>query len=163
MQDEKMEQKEAHWVPVADAASIAPGQPVNITVDALSNQELAGHVSKVAPAATTGAGGVVSYQVTITIDQTAAPLRAGMSATSNITSNSRENVLLVPNRAVQVDRASGQMYVERLKDGTPQKVEVHLGLRDDQNSEVRQGLGDGDQVIIRNVSSLERLQQTFGN
>jgi HlyD family secretion protein len=146
-----------------DIASIAPGQPVTVTVDALPNQVLAGHVSKVAPAATTGASGVVSYQVTIAIEPTGAPLRSDMSATTNITSNSRENVLLVPNRAVQVDRESGKMYVERLKNGTPQKVEVRLGLRDDQRSEVREGLTDGDEIIIRNMSSLQRLQQTFGN
>jgi HlyD family secretion protein len=146
-----------------DIASLAAGQPVTVTVDALPTQQFAGHVAKIAPAASTGASGVVSYQVTIAIDQTKAPLLAGMSATTNITSNSRENVLLVPNRAVQVERETGKTFVERLKDGTPQRVEVRLGLRDDQRSEVRAGLTDGDQIVIRNVSSLQRLQQTLGN
>jgi len=38
---------------------------------------------------------------------------------------------------------------------------VRLGLRTEQQSEVRDGLTEGDQVIIRNRSSLEKLQQSF--
>ena len=70
-------------------------------------------------------------------------------------------MLLIPNRAVQVQRDSGQTFVERLTDGVPLKVEVRLGLRTEQQSEVRDGLAEGDQVIIRSRSSLEKLQQTF--
>ena len=52
--------------------------------------------------------------------------------------------------------------MERLKDGSPQRVEVRLGLRNDQQSEVREGLNEGDQIAIRKVSSLEQLQRSFG-
>ena len=44
-------------------------------------------------------------------------LRAGMSATATIVSSTRENVLLIPNRAVQLDRETGRTFVERLDDG----------------------------------------------
>ncbi len=128
----------------ADIASIAVSQPVTLELDALTNQKLAGHVSMISPAATPGTGGVVSYEVTVTIDPTDAPLRAGMSATAIITSSSHENVLLVPNRSVQIARDSGKSYVERLTNGVPQRIEVRLGLRDDTQSEVREGLVDGE-------------------
>ena len=84
-----------------------------------------------------------------------------MSATATILASTRSDVLLVPNRAVQIERDSGQTFVERLTDGVPQKVEVRLGLRTEQQSEVRDGLAESDQVIIRNRSSLEKLQQSF--
>ena len=43
----------------------------------------------------------------------------------------------------------------------PQRVEVRLGLRDEQHSEVREGLSEDDRVIIRKTNSLEQLQKAF--
>ncbi len=144
-----------------DIASIAEGQPVTIEVDALSDQSLTGRVAKIAPTARTTSTSGTTYSVRVDIDPTDAPLRAGMSATATIVSNVREDVLLVPNRAVQRDRDTGQTFVERITPEGLQKVEVRLGLRDEQRSEVRAGLEEGDVLAIRRVSSLQRLQQTF--
>ena len=145
-----------------DIASIAEGQPASVELDSLPGNRLAGRVSKIAPAPAADPTGLIAYQVTIFIDPTDAALRTGMSATVTITSNSRQNVLLMPNRAVQVERETGKTYVERSVDGASQRVEVRLGLRDEQQSEVREGLADGDRVIIRIVSTRARLEQTFG-
>ncbi len=145
-----------------DIASVAVRQPVTLELDALPDQELTGHVSMISPASTPGTGGVVSYQVRVTIDPSDAPLRAGMSATAIITSSSHENVLLIPNRSVQIERETGKTYVERLANGLTQRVELRLGLRDDTQSEVQAGLVEGDQVVIRNFSSIQQLQQSFG-
>jgi HlyD family secretion protein len=144
-----------------DIANIAEGQSVAIELDALPDQKLAGHVARIAPNARTSATSGTTYDVRIDIEPTSLPLRAGMSATATITSSARDNVLLVPNRAVQRDRDTGKTFVERLAGGAPGKVEIQLGLRDDQQSEVRAGLNEGDQLAIRNVSSLQKLQQTF--
>ena len=144
-----------------DVAGLAEGQTVTVEVDALPDQKLTGTVNNVAPAPVMSATGGVSYKVRVNMDPTDALLRAGMSATANILANSRQNVLLIPNRAVQIERDSGLTYVERLVGGVPQKVELRLGLRTEQQSEVREGLAEGDQIIIRNRSSLEKLQQTF--
>ena len=147
-----------------DIVNIQSGQSVSMELDAFASRKLGGTVSKVAPSSTVDASGTTGYQVTIDFESTDAPLRAGMSATANITSNTRQSVLLVPNRAVQLDRQSGATFVElQLADGATQKVEVQLGLRDDQNSEVREGLADGDKVIVRHLSSRERLQQSLGS
>jgi len=146
-----------------DIAAIREGQRVTLDVDALPEQQLSGTVTRVAPSATTNQTGGISYLVTINIDATDAALRVGMSATATIISSARQNVLLIPNRAVQLDRTSGRTFVERvLPDGGTQRVEVRLGLRDDQQSEVRAGLEDGDQLALRTVTMQERLQQTFG-
>jgi HlyD family secretion protein len=146
-----------------DIADINADQPVSIELDALPRRALSGHVDKVAPVASMDATGTTSYQVVIHFDPTDAPLKVGMSATATIVSSSRQGVLLVPNRAVSFERETGRTFVERLTASVPQKVEVQLGLRDEQQSEVREGLADNDQVIIRNLSSRERLEQTFSN
>jgi HlyD family secretion protein len=144
-----------------DIANIAEGQAVTIELDALPDQKLAGKVARIAPTARISPTSGTTYDVRIDIVPTSLPLRAGMSATATITSSARDDVLLVPNRAVQRDRDTGKTYVERLVNGVVGKVEIQLGLRDDQQSEVRAGLNEGDQLAIRNVSSLQKLQQTF--
>lgn len=146
-----------------DITSIAPDQAVSIEMDALPEQKLAGHVHRIAPAATVDQAGTTSYLVTVYFDRVEPALRAGMSATANITSSSRKDVLLIPNRAVQIERESGRMFAEKETEIGPQKVEIRLGLRDEQFSEVREGLTDGDQVIIRKFNSREQLQRAFGS
>ncbi len=145
-----------------DIPSVAPDQSVSIELDALPERKLSGHVDKIAPSATVDQAGTTSYLVTVHFDPTDATLRAGLSATTNITSSSRRGVPLVPNSAVQIDRQTGQTFVERETEAGPQKVEVRLGLRDEQRSEVREGLSEGDKVIIRRLSSREQLQRAFG-
>lgn len=145
-----------------DVAVIEPGQPAQIEVDALPDIKLMGKVLRVAPAAVTTVTGGVSYKVRIDITAADAALRAGMSATATIIANTREGVLMIPNRAVQLERETGRTYVERLSNGEPQRVEVRLGLRDEQRSEVREGLNEGDEIIIRSRTGLQQLQQTFG-
>ena len=145
-----------------DIANIFPGQPVTIEVDALPDQKLTGSVARVAPAAQIASTGGVTYQVRIAIEHGQAPLRPGMSATATIAAEVRENVLVIPSRAVQIERETGRTFVERLTGGEPQRVEVRLGLQDEQQVEVREGLSEGDEVIIRLRTGLERLQQTFG-
>lgn len=145
-----------------DVAGIAAGQEATIELDALPEQRLIGRVTRVAPTASTDSTGTISYQVRIDFEHGDAPVRPGMSATVGIISRTRANVLVVPNRAVSFNRETGQAFVEVQVNDVPQRVEVRLGLRDERQSEVREGLTDGDQVIIRRTSSLQRLQQTFG-
>ncbi len=145
-----------------DIAGIVEGQPVTIEVDALPDVKLAGSVKRIAPTAQTTPTGGITYQVRIAIERENTPLRAGMSATATIIASVRENVLVIPNRAVQLERETGRTFVERLTNGEPQRVEVRLGLRDEQQVEVREGLNEGDELVIRLRTGLERLQQTFG-
>lgn len=145
-----------------DVAVIAQEQPVSVELDALPELTLPGRVQRVAPAAQLSATGGVTYRVRIDIDKGDAPLKLGMSATATIVAGIRENTLLIPSRAIQLERETGRTFVERLVNGEPQRVEVRLGLRDDQRVEVREGLSEGDELVIRSRTGIERLQQTFG-
>jgi HlyD family secretion protein len=147
-----------------DISQIAVGQEVLITLDALPEAEIAGHVEAIAPTASSADGGVVSYVVTVAIEPADAPLRPGMSTNTTITTTRNENVLLVPNRYIQIDRESGKMYVERLEeDGLTSRVEIETGMRSEFDSEVVAGLEEGDTVVLRSLSGRERLERTFGS
>jgi HlyD family secretion protein len=143
-----------------DVRSVAVGQPVTVTLDALPDARLTGRVTYVAPAATQEMG-VVSYLVTVVLDPTTEPLRAGMSATASITVAEKRDALVVPNRAIQIDRATGKAYVEKVVNGMPTRTEIRLGMRNETQSQVLEGLQEGDVIAIRNASQRERLQQLF--
>jgi hypothetical protein len=67
-------------------------------------------------------------------------------------------VVVVPNRAIHLDRESGgsKVYVEKLDgDGNAAKTEIELGLQDETVTEVVEGLNEGDQVIIRSEPGLK--------
>jgi len=142
-------------VPVAetDVSRIKVGQPVQVTFDALQSQTFTATVVEVAYVGTVTSG-VVNYPVTIALDQpsTAAALsasqqiRPGMTANVTIVIEQRDNILLVPNRAVKL--SGKQRVVTVLKDGQPTQVDVTLGMSGDTQSEVVSGLNEGDAVVV---------------
>lgn len=73
----------------------------------------------------------------------------GMSGTSEVIIGGASDVLVVPNRAVSLDRATRSSVVKRVKaDGTTESVTVETGLRGTALTEIRSGLAVGDQVEI---------------
>jgi HlyD family secretion protein len=129
------------------------GQPVRITIDALPDQDLTGHVDRIAPTAS-NVGGIISYKVTITLDPTRAAVRGGMSANVEIVTDTHSGVLIVPNWTIRIDRATGKTYVNIRRADKLQEVEIVTGLRNANESEVISGVNDGDVIVVPQKSSL---------
>lgn len=140
-----------------DVRQVAVGQSARLSVDALPDHDLTGRVTEIAPVAN-NVSGVIAYEVTIVPDATAAPLRAGMSATAIITTAQVDNVVLLPNRYIQLDRENNRAFVYKLVNGAPVLQEVELGLRNERESQILAGLTDGDNVAFITASSSERLR-----
>jgi HlyD family secretion protein len=128
-----------------DVPRVKVGQTVQVTFDALPNQTFDASVVEVALVGQTTSG-VVNYPVTIALKQTDAQIRPGMTANVTIVVEQRDNVLLVPNRAIKL--SGRQRTVTVLKDGQPTVVNVTLGMSGDTESEVTSGLSEGDVVVI---------------
>jgi RND family efflux transporter MFP subunit len=136
-----------------DLPGIKVGQPAQATFDALPNQTFAASVAEVAFVGTTTQG-VVNYPVTIVLDQPGAAssqIRPGMTASVAIVVQQRDNILLVPNRAVKT--SGKQKIVTVLKDGKQTQVNVTLGMSSDTQSEVTGGLNEGDVVIVQQTTT----------
>lgn len=144
-----------------DVRQIAVGQPVRISVDALPDRDLSGRVTEISPVAN-NVSGVIAYEVTVVPEPTDAPLRAGMSATAIITTAQVDNVILVPNRFIQLDRETDQAFVYKMVNSQPVLQEVELGLRNEQESQILAGLTDGDSIALISRSASEQLRQMFG-
>ncbi len=153
-----------------DVGQVAEGQRVDIQPESFPGLALAGHVAQVSLSPATAEGGgllggtaIVQYdvRVDVDVDEDFEGLRPGMTAQVIIEAARYEDAVVVPNRAVQVDRESGVTFVEKLVSGEPVRQEIALGVAGEGVTQVVFGLDEGDSVVIRSVSSLDELRNTF--
>lgn len=142
-----------------DVLNVAVGQPAQVTFDALPNRTFDATIVEVALVGQTTSG-VVNYPVTIALNQSDPQIRPGMTANVTIVVEQRNNVLLVPNRAIKL--TGRQHTVTVIKDGKPTTVNVTLGLSGDTESEVTSGLSEGDVVVIPQTTTTSQGGGGFG-
>jgi hypothetical protein len=121
------------------------GQPATVTVEALEGRRFAAHVIAIAVLSTSN-GGVVSYDVTFQLDQTAAGFKPGMTATAEVVVNQEEGVN-VPTSAI----SAGTVTV--LQAGKQQRRRVLTGLAGNSSTIILSGLKAGEQVALALTSS----------
>ena len=81
-------------------------------------------------------------------------LHIGMTTENTIIINQAEKVLAVPKLAVK--QRGGEQYVRVLgENNQPQEKEITTGLSDNMNTEVKSGLGEGENVIISEAAAGE--------
>jgi len=129
-----------------DVGRLTEGQAAQVTFDALPDQEIAGTVERIAPAARLE-GGVVTYDVVVRLAPTDVPIRTDMTANVTIVVEELSDVLRIPTWAVRVDRLTGQTYVYRQTGDKIERVDVTLGVRHEGMAQVISGLSEGDTVL----------------
>ena len=139
-----------------DIGEIAVGQPAVITLESWPDAEIAGQVVSIAPRDTSSNSAIISYRVYVSLDETELPILVGMTANADLMIAKQKEVLLLPNVAINVDRQSGTYNVNRVTldaagNQVIEEVEVTIGLRDGQHTQITSGLQDGDQVMVGNV------------
>jgi HlyD family secretion protein len=143
------------YVDEIDIGGIFLGQATAVTLESWPDQELQGTVTAIAPKARVQQQ-IVTYEVHITFDNTALPVRSGMTANADLVIAERTDVLLVPNRAISADRENGTYYVNQVQGEETKRVDVTIGLRDSSYTEIKSGLREGDQVSL--VEATQELQ-----
>jgi len=144
-----------------DINTVALGQPVTISLDAIPNKIYKGVVSKVNQSALAGQSGV-NFTVSVTLTDPDKLVKPGMTAAVTITTKQVANALLVPNRAVRTLGDQHVVYV--LKDKQPVPVNIRLGAAANANSQVVGGdLKVGDLIILNppNAAGTQSLSPTL--
>jgi HlyD family secretion protein len=140
-----------------DVALLAEGQSAHLSFDALKGlqeEKIVGEVAHIAPAST-NVGGAVAYGVEISFNRGDLPVRLGMTADVDIVVASADDALLVPNRAITADRAADRYYVTRQRpDGAIERLEVRIGLRGENQTQILEGLNEGDRVVLPDISTV---------
>ncbi len=149
-----------------DVGKVHVGQKVKITFDAIDGLTVDGTVMTVDLVGTVTQG-VVNYNVEISLDTQDERIKSGMSMSASIITDTKENVLTVPNSAI---KTLGKMtYVEvfpapltvprgAMLTGIPSAIppvqkRVEVGTSNDTLTEIVSGLNEGDQVVSRTISA----------
>jgi HlyD family secretion protein len=164
----------------ADVGNIKEGQDVDFTVDAYPYTTFHGKVRQVRNAATT-VQNVVTYDAVIDVDNSGLKLKPGMTANVSIIVDRRDDALHIANAALRVRmpepfkpeikpadsatpgstprkkadsvrRSTRTVYVLADGETSPKPVQIKTGITDGLETEVLDGLQEGQNVVI-SVSS----------
>jgi HlyD family secretion protein len=128
-----------------DLPSVRVGQPVQITLDAVSGATYTGTVDEINLVGTTTQG-VVNYSATVVIGDANDAIRPGMNANVSIITQQSDGVLLIPNRAIKT--AGQQRLAVVVRNGQQVEVPITLGMSNDLETQVVEGLREGDVVLV---------------
>lgn len=149
------------WVEESDLTSVAPGNLINISFEALPDYAFTGKVVSIDPALVT-VDNTTAVQVWATVDTSNAPtqLLSGMNATIEVVSGQALNALLVPVSALR-EIADGQYAVFVVKaDGQMEMRTVEVGLKDLVSAEIKSGVEEGETVTLGTAAATQTTQSS---
>jgi membrane fusion protein (multidrug efflux system) len=138
-------------VALRDAARVAVGQTVRLTVQGMPDRALSGTVDRISPVAEAGTR---SLTVHLTLDNPEGLLRGGMFVTGDILVADNDNVLAVPSTAIQT--RGDTRYVLAIEDGVIAERVIAVGSQWPMNAlvEATSGLAAGDTIVAMPLSGL---------
>ncbi len=176
-----------------DIVSVAVGDSATIEVDALPDQVFHGVVSEIASSATiTGSSTLdqkTEFEVKISIITPGKELRPGMTASSDIVTDIRENALGIPIQCVTVrtqeqlkkkgskpgdsvaiaDSSSEEGYIPDkegfvevvfvVEDDLAKAIQVKTGIQSETHIEIVEGLSEGDEIVTGNFRAISQTLQ----
>lgn len=153
-QDLKKMQIEVN-VSEADIGKVEKGQSVIYTLDGYPDSEFYGKVTQVRISPTT-VSNVVTYSVIVEVENEDLKLKPGMTANVQIVTKKVKNVYCVSNSAlkVNINEKNEIMKYEKpgiwlLENKTPKRVEVEIGISDDEKTQIISNkLKQSDKIII---------------
>ena len=145
-------------VPERELATLKPGLPVRLHVDAMPGKTFDGVVDRIAPVVDSGSG---TFRVISTFAG-GGMLQPGMFGRLQIDYDNRANALVVPRVALLDDEGDPAVFVVR--DNKVMRVPVKLGYLDGGWAEIREGIKLGDRVVIAGKTALRdgSLVQVLG-
>jgi membrane fusion protein (multidrug efflux system) len=137
-------------VPAADIPAVQIGQAARFKVGGFGAQEFVGEVQRINPITADGSRAITIY---IAVPNPDRALKGGMFAQGALTLDKNTPVLAVPQRAVHEE--AGAAYVYTLRDDTIVRTSVKVGAPAPGATfvEVREGLVQGDRVIVTQITA----------
>ena len=148
----------------ADIGRVREGQTATFAVDAFSRRRFPGTITSVRVAPRT-VQGVVTYEALLSVDNPDLALRPGMTATAEITTDQRHDVLLVPNAALRFTPPVSRIDAEHngrpseqrrrvwaLWEGKPVQIPVSVDASDGRWTEVTAGELEAGQALLVDIA-----------
>ena len=155
----------------ADIAGVKDSARVTFTVDAYPNDVFEGRVKQIRLGSTNSTSSststtsetVVTYEVVITADNPDLKLKPRLTANVTIFTDTRDNVLVVPNKALRFTPDKKLAGGKTINDcNSPKKVwtmdatsltahPVKTGMSDGSNTEIVSGISEGTEIITETI------------
>ena len=137
-----------------DIRSLAVGQDVTVSLDALPGQSFEGRIVSIGSDGTYDSGNT-KYPVTVSLSRTE-QMYSGMNAGISVLVSETENCLTVPAAALVEQGGRTYVYTSYLdeEDELGGLTEIRTGLSDGNDVQVLSGLSEGDTVYYRYADSL---------
>ena len=134
-----------------DVPRVKIGDKATFTMDAFPNQTFTG---KIVSIDTTGnvSSGVTTYPAYINYDTAVEGIYPNMAVDASIITSVKDNVILVPNSAVQTS-TNGTTTVRIMKNGSITSVDVTVGGSNDTDTEIDSGVNEGDTVVTGSTTT----------
>jgi membrane fusion protein, multidrug efflux system len=130
-------------IPEREFRRLEPGQPAELTLDAIPGQRFQARVQRISPTVDPSTG---TFKVTLEVPDQGRRLKPGMFGRFNIVWDRREDVLLVPRVAIVDDDASESVFV--VSDGKAERRTIRTGYARGARVEVVDGLNGDEEIVI---------------
>lgn len=131
----------------SDVGKVRNGQKVLISLDALPDLKLQGHVVRIDPQAINDRD-VTTVHVRVQIEHPDPAIKPGMNATCQFILRDVRGVLVVPSDAVKEGRGGGTTVRVLGNDGTVQNRKVELGVVGSEKTQIKSGLQPGEKIVL---------------
>jgi len=142
------------FVPTSDAINLALGMSAEVTTEVLKGLVLEGNVKLINPRIDVETGTV---KVTVEVFDNSLRLRPGMFVKVQIAIGMKENILIIPRKAILYKQNKSYVFV--LNRRQVSQREVLLGLLEEDHVEVTEGLNEGEVIVIVGVEGLKDGQR----
>ncbi len=152
----------------ADIGEVLEGQSVSFTVDAFPEDTFRGKVTQVRLQPTTTSN-VVTYEVVVNAPNPDYKLKPGLTANITITTEEKDEILMVPSKALRFRPETGKTNIDTIKtaaatktlwvkspDGNIAPVKVSAGVSDGIYTEVSGEIKEGDLVVTGMTSAPDK-------
>lgn len=138
------------FVPEKEFRNLSPGQPAQMTVDAIADHEFAAEILRISPVVDPATG---TFKVTLAVEDGANLLKPGMFGRFRIVYDSRPDALLVPRLAIIEDESEKSVFI--VEDGKARRQRVVTGYSRGDSVEVVQGLVGGESIVTIGQTGLK--------
>lgn len=130
-----------------DMETVQAGGKINVTVAAFPEEVFSGSVTEIGDAEIDSNTNKTLYTVTVTVENMGSLLYQDMTAEVTFVTDEAAEVLYVPNRAIT--EKDGVSYVKvKSESGKVVEKEVVCGFTDGINTEIKEGLTEGETVLL---------------
>lgn len=132
-----------------EVTGVKVGSKVKVELSALK-KEVEGTITAVSPVMDPA---LKAYPVEITLANTSNQLKADMVVSVKLSKQQAQQLLIIPRKAAFDE--NGKRYVYKIEGDTAKKIEIVTGEESSDQIEVKQGLADGDKIVVRGQTMLK--------